>query len=89
MGVATHMGLSATGDFVKKDTFPGETSDTLLKSRVCKIELEPYVFCHMLICMFHYILRLQQELPRAIIWLRKEDFKLTYQQIHLKNANPV
>ena len=92
LGVAVHLGISASGDFVEKErvthdlSFPGDYSRTSVNERVRKEELEPCMFGYMLSRLFHYIIRLRQEFPTERIWLRKEDFKSAYRRVHL-NAN--
>ena len=89
MGVADQLGVSATGDFVKKLrvthdlSFPQAISGESINSRVKKEELEPCMFGHTFLRLIHHIIYLRQKYPSKIIWLRKEDFKSAYRRLHL------
>lgn len=54
LGVATHVGINAEGEFVTKDrvthdlSFPGDYLGTSINDRVIPEELEPCMFGHML-----------------------------------------
>ena len=54
-----------------------------MNTRVREEELEPCMFGFMLSRLFHYVVRMRQELPSTIIWIRKEDFKSAFRRVHL------
>ena len=89
MGVADQLGVSATGEFVKKLrvthdlSFPQAISGESINSRVKQEELEPCMFGHTFLRLIHHIVYLRQKYPNTIIWLRKEDFKSAYRRLHL------
>ena len=90
MGVATHLGINAEGEFIAKDrlthdlSFPGAYTGESINSRLRRDELEPCMFGYALNRIIHHILHLRQQYPESIIWLRKEDFKSAYRRVHLK-----
>ena len=89
LGVATHLGVNADGDFIPKKrvthdlSFPGEYTESSVNSRVIHGELEPCMFGFMLMRLAHYIVHLRRKHPDKRIWLRKEDFKSAFRRVHL------
>jgi hypothetical protein len=90
LGVAEHIGISATGQFVMKHrvthdlSFKGAVSQASVNSRVDESKLEPCMFGHTLIRVIHRIVHSRLRHPTKIIWLRKEDFKSAYRRLHIK-----
>ena len=88
MGVATHIGITDTGDFLPKNrvthdlSFPGAISGLSVNSRIDPSKLEPCMFSHVFSCIIHYIVALRSKYPRTRIWIRKEDFKSAFRRIH-------
>ena len=84
MGVANHIGVTASGEFAPKDrvthdlSFPGLISGESVNSRVKEEELEPIMFGHTLIRLIHYIVYLRSKYPNLKIWIRKEDLKSAF-----------
>ena len=84
LGVAVHNGISADGSYIEKErvthdlSFPGCATGESINSRIREGELEPCLFGHMMQRLIHYILRIRQEFPSTVIWMRKEDFKSAY-----------
>ena len=95
LGVADHLGISATGEFVSKLrvthdlSFPGAFSQQSVNSRVDKDVLEPCMFGHTLLRVVHRIVHNRIRHPNRIIWLRKEDFKSAYRRLHLKASTAI
>ena len=89
MGVVEQLGISHTGDFVKKKrithdlSFPGQASKTSVNSRVIKKNLEPCMFGYTMLRIIHWILHLRRIHPFKKIWIRKEDAKSAYRRMHL------
>ena len=89
MGVAEHLGISASGEFVPKMrlthdlSFPGLESGESINSRVDKENLEPCMFGHTLLRLIHKIVQLRSRFPGKIIWIRKEDAKSAYRRVHV------
>ena len=89
MGVATHLGVTDTGEFVPKNrvthdlSFPGKISGSSVNSRVRTSSLEPCMFAHVFLRITHYIVALRQKYPDTRIWIRKEDFKSAFRRLHL------
>ena len=92
MGVAEHLGVQEDGTFAPKLrvthdlSFPGESSELSINSRVAGEALEPCMFGHALLRVIHRIVHLRQLHPNRKIWIRKDDAKSAYRRIHL-NAN--
>jgi hypothetical protein len=90
LGVQEQIGVSASGDFVGKLcithdlSFTGAISGELINSRVAKEQLEQCMFGHTLLRIVNTIVHFRQKFPTKHIWLRKEDFKFTYCQLHLQ-----
>ena len=95
LGVADQLGVSASGDFIKKLrvthdlSFPGAFSGESVNSRTQRDELEPCMFGHALLRVIHTIVALRQKHPTRKIWLRKEDFKSAYRRLHLRGSAAV
>ena len=95
LGVAEHIGISASGDFVMKRrvthdlSFKGAFSEQSVNSRVEKEKLEPCMFGHALTRVIHRIVHSRLRHPSTIIWLRKEDFKSAYRRLHLKATTSI
>ena len=89
MGVATHVGITDTGEFLPKQrlthdlSFPGAYSSQSINSRIYTSKLEPCMFSHIFLRIIHYIVALRHTYPRTRIWIRKEDFKSAFRRIHL------
>ena len=89
LGVATHLGVNADGDFIPKQrvthdlSFPGAYTESSVNSRVVENELEPCMFGFMLTRLVHYIVHMRRTFPHKRIWLRKEDFKSAFRRVHL------
>ena len=70
MGVATHLGITRTGEFLPKNrvthdlSFTGKFSGHSVNLRVLKAGLEPYMFLHVLLRVIHHIIALQAKYPR-------------------------
>jgi len=90
MGVLGQLGVSKTGEFIKKVrithdlSFPAAISNQSVNSRVNEDELEPCMFGKALQRSIHHIVILRQRHPDKRIWLRKEDFKSAYRRMHLR-----
>ena len=95
LGVAGHIGISASGDFVMKNrvthdlSFPGAYSNESVNSRVLEDQLEPCMFGHALLRVIHRIVHSRIRNPNKIIWIRKEDFKSAYRRLHLKASTAI
>jgi hypothetical protein len=95
MGVAEHLGIDASGEFVPKMrlthdlSFPGSESGESINSRVNKEELEPCMFGHTLLRLIHKIVQLRARFPNKIIWIRKEDAKSAYRRVHVNAKTAV
>ena len=95
LGVAEHIGISASGEFTPKLrvthdlSFKGAYSDESVNSRVDGSKLEPCMFGHTLLRVIHRIVHSRLRHPGKIIWLRKEDFKSAYRRLHLKAATSI
>ena len=89
LGVTEQMGVSASGEFVKKLrithdlSFQGNESDESTNSRVVEDELEPCLFGYTLLRVIHRIVHLRKLHPKSIIWIRKEDLKSAYRRMHM------
>ena len=89
MGVASHCGISAFGEFIDKLrithnlSFPGKVSEQSVNSRVSNTDQEPCMFGHTLLRVIHYIVNLRKRYPQKNIWIRKEDLKSAYRRMHL------
>lgn len=89
MGVATHIGVTETGEFMPKDrithdlSYPGGTSETSINSRMITEDMEPMLFGHALRRVIHYIVSLRARHPKIRIFIRKEDLKSAYRRMHL------
>ena len=89
MGVATHVGVTSTGEFLPKKrvthdlSFLGKVSNSSINSQVKTSLLEPCMFAHILLQIIHYIVALRRDYPTKKIWIRKEDFKSAFRRIHL------
>ena len=92
MGVAAQCGISAFGEFIDKLrithnlSFPGKISEQSVNSRVINNNQEPCMFGHTLLQIIHYIVNLRRRHPKKRIWIRKEDIKSAYRQMHLHAA---
>ena len=92
LGVATHLGINADGEFIPKMrvthdlSFPGEYTESSINSRVVEEDLEPCMFGYMLLRLIHYIVSLRRRYPDKKIWLRKEDFKSAFRRVHLHSS---
>ena len=95
LGVAGHVGISASGEFIMKHrvthdlSFPGAYSNESVNSRVLDDQLEPCMFGHALLRVIHRIVHSRIRNPDTIIWLRKEDFKSAYRRLHLKASSAI
>ena len=95
LGVAEHIGISASGEFVPKMrvthdlSFRGAYSDESVNSRVEGDKLEPCMFGHTLLRVIHRIVHSRLRHPDKVIWLRKEDFKSAYRRLHLKASTSI
>ena len=91
MGVATHLGVTSTGEFLPKNrvthdlSFPGKFSGQSVNSRLKRTSLEPCMFSYVLLRTIHYIVSLREKFPDRRIWIRKEDFKSAFRRLHLNN----
>ena len=89
LGVADHLGISETGEYVEKLrvihdlSWPGKISKESINSRINKDELKPIMFGHCLLRIIHYICYIRKHFPSKIICLRKKDLKLAYLRFHL------
>ncbi len=89
MGVATHLGITEDDTFEEKDrvthdlSFPGGFSGESVNSRVKMEELEPCMFSFAFSRIIHYIVALRKKIPNKRIWIRKEDVKSAFRQLHL------
>ena len=93
MGVASHCGISAFGEFIDKLrithdlSFPGKISNESVNSRSIPDDLEPCMFGHALLRIIHYIVNLRKRHPQKKIWVRKEDIKSAYRRMHLSSES--
>ena len=89
MGVASHVGVTTSGEFAPKLrvthdlSFPGLFSGESVNSRIVDDNLEPIMFGHCLLRLIHYIVNLRSRFPSKKIWIRKEDFKSAYRRTNL------
>ena len=92
MGVATHLGVTETGNFAEKNrvthdlSFPGKISKKSVNSRVKFDQLEPCMFSFVFSRIVHYIVALRRKYPTTKIWIRKEDIKSAFRRLHLNAA---
>ena len=69
LGVADHLGISESGEYVEKLrvthdlSWPGKISKESINSRIIKDELEPIMFGHCLLRIIHYICNLRKHFP--------------------------
>ena len=91
MGVATHLDITSTGEFLPKNrvthdlSFPGKISGQSVNSRLNKMSLEPCMFSYILLRIIHYMVSQRENFPDRRIWIRKEDFKSVFRRLHLTN----
>ena len=89
MGVADHLGITASGEFAPKKrvthdlSFPGVSSKESVNSRIDDDELEPIMFGFALLRIIHYIVSLRSQFPKKKILIRKDDWKSAYRRTHL------
>ena len=89
MGVVEQLGINEHGDFVPKRrithdlSFPGQSSNSSINSRVVEDVLEPCLFGHAMLRIIHWIIHLRSLHPSKKIWIRKEDAKSAYRRMHL------
>ena len=89
MGVASRLGIAATGEYIEKDrithdlSWRGHSSHESINSRTEECSLHPVMFGYCMSRIIHYIVNLRQRHPKKIIWIRKEDFKSAYRRLHL------
>ena len=90
LGVAEHLGISETGDYVPKLrlthdlSFPGAVSSESINSRIDRERMEPIMFGHCLSRVIHQIVALRMKYPDKKIFIRKEDLKSAYRRMHLE-----
>ena len=93
MGVAEHLGIAETGEYVDKlrvthdMSCPGAASKESINSRVDKEKLEPIMFGHCLSRIIHQIVDLRARHPSKKIFIRKEDLKSAYRRMHLRSRS--
>ena len=93
MGIAEHLGIAETGEYVEKLrvthdlSFPGIFSKESINSRVDKEKLEPIMFGHCLLRIIHQIVDLRNRHPTKKIYIRKEDLKSAYRRMHLHSKS--
>ena len=73
MGIATRLGIAATGEYVEKDrithdlSWKGKSSKTSINSRINEDSLDPVMFGHCMSRIIHNIVNLRQRHPNKII----------------------
>ena len=95
MGVASHVGIDHTGEFVPKNrvthdlSFPGKCSGHSVNSQIRTGNLEPCIFSYFLLRLIHYRIALRTEYPNQRIWIRKEDFKSAFRRLHMNSITSI
>ena len=89
MNVVEQLTISASGELIDKQrachdlSFPAETSQLSVNSRVIEEELPQCMFGYCLLRLIHYISALRQQFPSTPILIQKVDWKSAYKRIHL------